>query len=157
MHTSTRVIITPADDECRTCLNTSDVNSSLVGGLNCNKEDVVKSQINKVPTCAEEITREWILFVMRQHQMHTFGRRLSQVGLFNVEMAGISEGGSRSRDQIDKASVQKVKTVSQHVLSEAFNVIVEVPDPPEFEEEEEEEEEEAEEEEKKVLNKLVRY
>ena len=151
-HTPTRVIITPADDDCSKCTNTSDENV-LVDDLFRSSEVVAQSQINKIPTCVEDFTREWIFFVMNQHQMRTFGRRLSNVGQFSVEMDSLKEGGSGSKDQIDKATIRKVKTSSQHVLSEAFNVIVDVPDPPKNEMEEEDEEEEEEEEEKS--NKVI--
>ena len=63
-------------------------------------------------------------------------------------MDGISEAGNEAggSDPIDKAIVKKELTASNHILSEAFRVIVEVPDPPKqsggFAEEEEEEEEE---------------
>ena len=112
---------------------------------------------------------------MRQHGRQ-FGRRLSGVGLMKVhatkistklskyytkvqfsstnlpqvEMDGISEAGNEAggSDPIDKAIVKKELTASNHILSEAFRVIVEVPDPPKqsggFAEEEEEEEEEEE-------------
>lgn len=141
--TTTRVIITPAEDEdSRKCMNTLDDENLLVGDLQCKEEDIVKSQFTKIPTCVEDITRDWILFVMKQHQMRTFGRRLSNVGQFTVEMASLTEGTTSSHDPLDKATVTKVPSTSQHVLSNAFNVIVEVPDPPENEEEEEEDEEE---------------
>ena len=135
----TRVIITPADDD-EVRVNTSDVENLLVGDLLCKEEDVVKSQYKNIPNSVEEITRDWVLFVMKQHQMRTFGRRLSNVGQFTVEMASLSEGSSVNRDPLDKATVHKVQTGSTHILSDAFNVIVEVPDPPTLEEEEEEEE-----------------
>ena len=144
----TRVIITPADDEVR--VNTSDVENLLVGELLCKEEDVVKSQYKNIPNSVEEITRDWVLFVMKQHQMRTFGRRLSNVGQFTVEMASLSEGASANKDPLDKATVHKIQAGSTHILSDAFNVIVEVPDPPTTEEEEEEEEEE-----EKVLIKLI--
>ena len=137
MHTPTRVIITPADEDS---VSASDENL-LVGDIHCTDEDVVKSQSHKIPSCVEEITSDWVLFVMKQHQMRTFGRRLSNVGQFTVEMASLAEGASTNRDPLDKATVHKTPA-SQHILSDAFNVIVEVPDPPENEEEEEEEEEE---------------
>ena len=98
----------------------------------------------QVPSSVEDITEDWILHVMRQHG-HTFGRRLSGVGLMKVEMDGISEAGNEAggSDPIDRAVVKKELTSSNHILSEAFRVIVEVPDPPTgFSEEEEEEEEE---------------
>ena len=141
MHPPTTVIITPADEDCMNGAHTYDKNL-LVGDLLCKEEDVVKSQYKIVPSCVEEVTSEWLLFVMKQHQMRTFGRRLSSVGQFTVEMASLSEGTASNRDPLDKATVQKVPTSSQHILSDAFNVIVEVPDPPANEEEEEEEEEE---------------
>ena len=85
---------------------------------------------------------------MRQHGRQ-FGRRLSGVGLMKVEMDGISEAGNEAggSDPIDRAVVKKELTSSNHILSEAFRVIVEVPDPPSassggFAEEDEEEEEE---------------
>ena len=136
----TRVIITPADDD-EVRVNTSDVENLLVGDLLCKEEDVVKSQYKNIPNSVEEITRDWVLFVMKQHQMRTFGRRLSNVGQFTVEMASLAEGASTNRDPLDKATVHKTPA-SQHILSDAFNVIVEVPDPPENEEEEEEDEDE---------------
>ena len=145
----TRVIITPADDD-EVRVNTSDVENLLVGDLLCKEEDVVKSQYKNIPNSVEEITRDWVLFVMKQHQMRTFGRRLSSVGQFTVEMASLSEGASANKDPLDKATVHKIQTGSTHVLSDAFNVIVEVPDPPTEEEEDEEEEEE-----EKVLIKLI--
>lgn len=99
----------------------------------------------QVPSSVEDITEDWILHVMRQHG-HTFGRRLSGVGLMKVEMDGISEAGNEAggSDPIDRAVVKKELTSSNHILSEAFRVIVEVPDPPGsgFSEEDEEEEEE---------------
>ena len=157
MHASTtattRVIITPAadDEDYRKCMDDENL---LVGDLQCKEEDIVKSQFRKIPTCVEEITREWLLFVMKQHQMRTFGRRLSNVGQFTVEMASLSEGASTNRDPLDKATVTKVPSSSQHILSDAFNVIVEVPDPPENEEEEEEDEED-EDEKVKLLYKNI--
>ena len=66
-------------------------------------------------------------------------------------MDGISEARNEASgsDPIDRAVVKKELTSSNHILSEAFRVIVEVPDPPAaasgFSEEDEEEEEEAEE------------
>ena len=151
--TTTRVIITPADDEeSRKCMNTLDDENLLVGDLQCKEEDIVKSEYRKIPTCVEEITRDWLLFVMKQHQMRTFGRRLSNVGQFTVEMASLSEGASTNHDPLDKATVTKIPSSSQHVLSDAFNVIVEVPDPPENEEEEEEDEDDEEDDEKVTIS-----
>ena len=150
-HTPTRVIITPADDDCSKCTNTSDENV-LVDDLFPSREVVAQSQINKIPTCVEDFTREWIFFIMNQHQMRTFGRRLSNVGQFTVEMASLSEGASTNHDPLDKATVTKIPSSSQHVLSDAFNVIVEVPDPPENEEEEEEDEDDEEDDEKVIIS-----
>ena len=88
MHTTntsmTRVIITPADDD-EVRVNTSDVENLLVGELLCKEEDVVKSQYKNIPNSVEEITRDWVLFVMKQHQMRTFGRRLSSGSRFTEE------------------------------------------------------------------------
>ena len=76
--------------------------------------------------------------------------KFSNTNLPQVEMDGISEAGNEAggSDPIDKAIVKKELTASNHILSEAFRVIVEVPDPPKqsggFAEEEEEEEEEEE-------------
>ncbi len=73
------------------------------------------------PSCAQDFTQEWVLFIMQQYFEQNFGCTISRIGGFHAEKAGSmgesTKGGSGRR-------------TSQHLLSQAYKVMVDVPDPP---------------------------
>ncbi len=76
------------------------------------------------PSCAEDFTPEWVLFVMQQYFEHNFGCTVSRIGGFHAERADLassnmhhsSGGANDSSSNTDGAG--EAKRTSQHLLSQ---------------------------------------
>ncbi len=78
------------------------------------------------PSCAEDFTPEWVLFVMQQYFEHNFGCTVSRIGGFHAERADLasassnmhhsSSGANDSSSNTDGAG--EAKRTSQHLLSQ---------------------------------------
>ena len=100
-----------------------------------------------VPSCVEDFSRKWLLYVMQQYYATSYGTTIGDIGEFSVQRLcdhkGTNEeagGGDKdhpeknhSGDSDDMEEKEVTAHPSQHILSQAYKVMVDVPDPPEEE------------------------
>ncbi len=113
------------------------------------------------PSCVEDFTEEWVLYVMQQYYENNFAESITKIGRFSAEKADGEASSDALPDEDESASssgggADSTSTTSHHhshhVLSDAYKVMVDVPDPPgggDGPEDEDKREGEKEEEEKK--------
>ncbi|TRY70868.1 hypothetical protein TCAL_10311 [Tigriopus californicus] len=83
-------------------------------------------QRGRLPRMAiNNFTKEWVLFIMQQYYKSNFQESLKEIGKFTAECAADKPPSSTGFD-----SNENQTEVSQHILSQAFKVMVDVPDPP---------------------------
>ena len=95
-----------------------------------------------VPSCVEDFSRKWLLYVMQQYYANSYnGTTIGDIGEFSVQRLcrGTKEeaDGDRSAekdhsgdDDGDMEEKEVTAHPSQHILSQAYKVMVDVPDPP---------------------------
>ena len=96
-----------------------------------------------VPSCVEDFSRKWLLYVMQQYYAKSYGTTISEIGEFSAQRLCTSnknKGTKRDRRALENHSGEgndedmegrEVTTPeSQHILSQAYKVMVDVPDPP---------------------------
>lgn len=90
---------------------------------NCTR--LQKNVMTLTPSCVADFTKEWVLFIMQQYYKTNFQESLKEIGKFTAECAADKPPSSTGFD-----SNENQTEVSQHILSQAFKVMVDVPDPP---------------------------
>ena len=104
------------------------------------------------PSCVQDFTKDWVLYVMQQYyaEQHPDREKLRDIGEFAAEKTGDGLGqdnnagarilgGSRRRQREnnkgssgaeDEEEEEESTPQSHHILSQAYKVMVDVPDPP---------------------------
>ena len=90
------------------------------------------------PSCVQDFSEGWVLFIMQQYYENNFNEKIREIGKFTAECAN-KDGGNNMPLVPGKKSAADVafggdgngdQQCSQHILSQAFKVMVDVPDPP---------------------------
>ena len=97
-----------------------------------------------VPSCVEDFSRKWLLYVMQQYYANNYhGATISEIGEFRARRLcheynrkNNTKGTKRTlenhKDENKGEMEEREATTheSQHILSQAYKVMVDVPDPP---------------------------
>ena len=95
-----------------------------------------------VPSCVEDFSRRWLLYVMQQYyanNYHDTGATIAEIGEFRAQRLCRDQCNNKkqSNNHSDKDNNREemegreaTTHESQHILSQAYKVMVDVPDPP---------------------------
>ena len=98
-----------------------------------------------VPSCVEDFSRRWLLYVMQQYYANNYhehnGATVAEIGEFRAQRLcrdqcnnKKQQSNSHSDKDNNRAEMEGEKEAttheSQHILSQAYKVMVDVPDPP---------------------------
>ena len=94
-----------------------------------------------VPSCVEDFSRRWLLYVMQQYYANNYhehnGATVAEIGEFRAQRLCRDQCNNKRQnknhsDKDNNMEGEREATTheSQHILSQAYKVMVDVPDPP---------------------------
>ena len=94
-----------------------------------------------VPSCVEDFSRRWLLYVMQQYYANNChehnGATVAEIGEFRAQRLCRDQCNNKRQnknhsDKDNNMEGEREATTheSQHILSQAYKVMVDVPDPP---------------------------